>query len=74
MHPTYFETVTAMAFVLFADAKVDTVVLEVGLGGRLDATNVVTPELCVITPIDLGSPDVSRRHNPADCRRKRPGS
>jgi dihydrofolate synthase/folylpolyglutamate synthase len=52
MHPTYFETVTAMAFVLFADAKVDTVVLEVGLGGRLDATNVVIPALCVITPID----------------------
>jgi dihydrofolate synthase/folylpolyglutamate synthase len=52
MHPTYFETVTAMAFVLFADEKLDIVVLEVGLGGRLDATNVVTPELCVITPID----------------------
>jgi dihydrofolate synthase/folylpolyglutamate synthase len=52
MHPTYFETVTAMAFVLFAGAKVDTVVLEVGLGGRLDATNVVTPVLSVITPID----------------------
>ena len=52
MHPTYFETVTAMAFVAFADAKLDMVVLEVGLGGRLDATNVVTPELCVITPID----------------------
>ncbi len=33
MHPTYFETVTAMAFVLFADAKLDMVVLEVGLGG-----------------------------------------
>jgi dihydrofolate synthase / folylpolyglutamate synthase len=41
-----------MAFVLFAEAKLDRVVLEVGLGGRLDATNVVTPELCVITPID----------------------
>ncbi len=52
MHPTYFETVTAMAFVMFAAAKLDTVVLEVGLGGRLDATNVVTPQLCVITPID----------------------
>ena len=52
MHPTYFETVTAMAFVLFAEEKLDTIVLEVGLGGRLDATNVVTPELCVITPID----------------------
>ena len=53
MHPTYFETVTAMAFVLFAAEKVHTTVLEVGLGGRLDATNVVAPELCVITPIDL---------------------
>jgi dihydrofolate synthase / folylpolyglutamate synthase len=53
MHPTYFETVTAMAFVLFATEKVQTAVLEVGLGGRLDATNVVTPELCVITPIDF---------------------
>jgi dihydrofolate synthase/folylpolyglutamate synthase len=52
MHPTYFETVTAMAFVLFAAEKVHTTVLEVGLGGRLDATNVVAPELCVITPID----------------------
>lgn len=52
MHPTFFETVTAMAFVVFAEAKPDTVVLEVGLGGRLDATNVVTPALCVITPID----------------------
>ena len=53
MHPTYFETVTAMAFVLFAAEKVYMGVLEVGLGGRLDATNVVTPELCVITPIDF---------------------
>ncbi len=53
MHPTYFETVTAMAFVLFAAEKVHTVILEVGLGGRLDATNVVAPELCVITPIDF---------------------
>jgi dihydrofolate synthase/folylpolyglutamate synthase len=52
-HPTYFETVTAMAFLLFAKAQVDFVVLEVGLGGRLDATNVVTPELCVITPVSL---------------------
>jgi dihydrofolate synthase/folylpolyglutamate synthase len=52
MHPTYFETVTAMAFLLFAEAALDHVVLEVGLGGRLDATNVVTPELSVITPID----------------------
>jgi dihydrofolate synthase/folylpolyglutamate synthase len=51
-HPTYFETVTAMAFVLFRELGVETAVLEVGLGGRLDATNVVAPRLCVITPID----------------------
>ncbi len=52
LHTTYFETVTAMAFLVFAEEAVDTVVLEVGLGGRLDATNVVHPELCVITPVD----------------------
>ncbi len=52
MHPTYFESVTAMAFFLFNEAQLDWVVLEVGLGGRLDATNVVTPKLCVVTPID----------------------
>jgi dihydrofolate synthase/folylpolyglutamate synthase len=51
-HPTYFETVTAMAFLLFRDLGAEIVVLEVGLGGRLDATNVVTPRLAVITPID----------------------
>jgi len=53
MHTTYFETVTAMAMLVFAEERIDTAVLEVGLGGRLDATNVVTPELCVITPIDF---------------------
>jgi dihydrofolate synthase/folylpolyglutamate synthase len=52
-HPTYFETVTAMAFLLFRELKTETAVLEVGLGGRLDATNVVHPELCVITPVDF---------------------
>ncbi len=53
LHTTYFETVTAMALLLFAEAEVEWTVLEVGLGGRLDATNVVTPELCVITAIDF---------------------
>jgi dihydrofolate synthase/folylpolyglutamate synthase len=52
-HTTYFETVTAMAFVLFREAKVDVAVVEVGLGGRLDATNVLRPGLTVITPIDF---------------------
>ncbi len=53
LHTTYFETVTAMAFVIFAEEGVERVVLEVGLGGRLDATNVVQPSLAVITPIDF---------------------
>src|SRR6516162_1055699 len=52
-HPTYFETVTAMAFFLFRELRVETAVIEVGLGGRLDATNVVEPGLTVITPIDF---------------------
>lgn len=52
-HPTYFETVTAMAFWLFREMGVETAVVEVGLGGRLDATNVVEPALTVITPIDF---------------------
>ncbi len=53
LHTTYFETVTAMALLVFAEEAVDRVVLEVGLGGRLDATNVVNPELCAITRIDF---------------------
>ena len=53
VHPSYFETVTAMALVLFKELAVDLAVLEVGLGGRLDATNVVTPRLSVITPVDF---------------------
>ncbi len=53
LNATYFECVTAMALVYFREAGCGTVVLETGLGGRLDATNVVKPELCVITPISL---------------------
>src|SRR6202142_3788505 len=53
LHPTFFETGTAMAFVAFREAEVRTTVLEVGLGGRLDATNVVLPRLAVITPVDF---------------------
>jgi dihydrofolate synthase/folylpolyglutamate synthase len=52
-HPSFFETVTAMAFVAFREAAVEVVVLETGLGGRLDATNLVDPEITVITPIDF---------------------
>ncbi len=51
--PTYFEIVTAMALLHFADRSVDAAVLEVGLGGRLDSTNVVTPVVSVITNISF---------------------
>ena len=50
---TFFEALTAVAFELYAEAGVERVVLECGLGGRLDATNVCEPELCVITRIGL---------------------
>ena len=52
-HPSFFEMLTAMAFAHFARANPDLVVLEVGMGGRLDATNVVEPTLSVITDISL---------------------
>jgi len=52
-HPTYFECVTAMAFLIFAEQRLDFAVYEVGLGGRLDSTNIVTPEVAIITPIDF---------------------
>jgi len=51
--PTFFEALTAVAFKLYADACVDFAILECGLGGRLDATNICRPELCVITKIGL---------------------
>ena len=50
---TTFEALTAMAFVHFATRRVDTQVIEVGLGGRLDATNVVSPSVCVITSLSM---------------------
>ena len=52
-HPTFFEVVTALAFEHFAKARVEIAIIEVGLGGRLDATNVLTPEVSVITPVDF---------------------
>ena len=50
-HPTYFEVLTVLAFLEFAERQVDVAVLEVGLGGRFDATNVVRPLVSVITTI-----------------------
>jgi dihydrofolate synthase/folylpolyglutamate synthase len=52
-HPTFFECVTAIAFEYFAEAGVQFAVFETGLGGRLDSTNVVTPQVSIITRIDF---------------------
>jgi dihydrofolate synthase/folylpolyglutamate synthase len=53
LNPTFFEVTTAMAFTCFAEEAVDIAVIEAGMGGRLDATNVITPLASVITNIDL---------------------
>ena len=59
MEPTFFEMVTAMAFLYFKKKKADIVISEVGLGGRFDATNVVEkPVLCVITTVDYDHMDI----------------
>lgn len=51
--PTFFEVTTAMAFIYFAREKTDIAIMEVGMGGRLDATNVIVPDVSVITNISL---------------------
>jgi dihydrofolate synthase/folylpolyglutamate synthase len=56
--PTFFEVLTALAFAYFKTRQVDFQVLETGLGGRLDATNVASPQVCVITPISLDHTEV----------------
>ncbi len=53
IEPSFFEVTVAMAFDYFAKEKVDFAIIEVGLGGRLDSTNIITPELSVITNISL---------------------
>jgi dihydrofolate synthase / folylpolyglutamate synthase len=52
-HPTFFEVVTALALKHFSDTRVEIVILETGLGGRLDATNAIQSNVSVITPIDF---------------------
>ncbi len=52
-HPSFFEFITAMAFSHFAREKIDVAIVETGLGGRLDATNVLTPEISIISSISL---------------------
>jgi dihydrofolate synthase/folylpolyglutamate synthase len=56
-HPSFFESLTALAFLFFAESNLDIAILEVGMGGRLDATNIVEPVLSVITDIALDHQD-----------------
>ena len=53
LHPSFFELTTAMALLYFAKRKVDVAVIEVGLGGRLDCTNIISPDLALITNISF---------------------
>ena len=53
LHPSFFELTTALAFLYFAEQNVDIAVIEVGLGGRLDCTNIIRPLLSIITNISL---------------------
>ena len=53
LHPSFFELATALAFHYFAEQEVDVAVVEVGLGGRLDCTNIIRPDLCIITNISF---------------------
>jgi dihydrofolate synthase/folylpolyglutamate synthase len=67
---TFFEILTAMALMYFHQVRVDLAVLEVGVGGRLDATNVVTPLVSVITPISLDHTDLLGQTIPLIAREK----
>ncbi len=58
LEPTEFEIITALSFLFFVERKVDLVVLETGLGGRYDATNIVIPEVSVITNVDLDHTEI----------------
>lgn len=53
LHPSFFELTTALAFKYFDEQKVDIAIIEVGLGGRLDCTNIISPILCIITNISF---------------------
>lgn len=58
LHPSFFEITTALAFRYFAEQKVDVAVIEVGLGGRLDCTNIITPTISIITNISYDHTDL----------------
>ncbi len=70
-HPTKFEVITALAFLCFKEKKCDFIVLETGLGGRYDATNVMTKTTCcVITAIGMDHADVLGDNIEKNCFRK----
>ena len=69
--PTAFELITAAALLHFAQVGCTAVVLEVGLGGRLDSTNVVVPEVCAITSIALTIARAWRHHRQNRARKGR---
>ena len=71
-HPSFFETLTALGFLYFAEQHVDIAVLEVGMGGRLDATNIVEPILSIITDISLDHQDYLG-HTIAEIAREKAG-
>jgi len=58
IQPSFFEITTAMAFAYFAEKKIDWAVIEVGLGGRLDSTNIISPQLAIITNISYDHQDL----------------
>jgi len=68
--PSFFEMTVAMAFKYFADQEIDIAVIEVGLGGRLDSTNIITPEVSVITNIALDHTDLLGSTLPAIAKEK----
>ncbi|MBI3038466.1 bifunctional folylpolyglutamate synthase/dihydrofolate synthase [bacterium] len=68
--PTFFELVTALAFWAFRENDCDIAILEVGLGGRLDATNIVTPEIAIITNIGTDHADLLGPDKPSIAKEK----
>lgn len=70
IQPSFFEITVAMAFEAFAEAQVDVAIIETGLGGRLDSTNIITPELSIITNIGLDHTDLLGKTIPEIAREK----
>ncbi len=56
--PSYYETLLALAFLHFAAERVDVAVIEVGIGGTLDGTNLIAPEVCIITNVGLDHTEI----------------